>query len=84
MECVGCLATEYEVIQNYLNKDQEALKVFESHGIIPTKRRCELEVNRGATFSVSCILRSSVRFEYLGNKGEVYRRPAGLGHAPQG
>ena len=81
MEFVGCFAT----IQNYLNKDQEALKVFESHGIIPTKRRCELEVNRGATFSVSCILRSSVRFEYLGNKGdEVYRRPAGLGNAPQG
>lgn len=50
MDCAGCPATEYEVIQNYLNKDKEALKVFESHGIIPTKRRCErcnteLEVN---------------------------------------
>ena len=30
MECVSCPATEYEVIQSYLNKDQEALRVFES------------------------------------------------------
>lgn len=41
MDCAGCSATEYEVIQSYLNNDEEALKVFESHGIIPTKRRCE-------------------------------------------
>ena len=48
MECDGS-ATEYQIIQRYLDNDQEALRFFENHGIIPTKRRCrrcnsELEI----------------------------------------
>lgn len=40
MMCDSCSLTDFQIIQRYLDNDEEALRTFEEHGIIPTTRLC--------------------------------------------
>lgn len=40
MECKTCSLTEFQIIQRFLENDEEALRAFEEHGVIPTHRQC--------------------------------------------
>ena len=60
MACEGCSVSEVHLIHTCLYSDEEALKVFEAHGVIPTKRacgRCGRELTLGEDYRFRCYKR---------------------------